>query len=73
MKANRLIMLMVTPRYGISAKAPMKLTGMPTHTHRATESRRNSVSSSTIRMPPCTALLSSVFNRFLTMRARSRQ
>ena len=73
MKANRLMMLMVTPSQGSRASAPAKVMGMPTHTQTATEKRRNRASSTNTSRPPWMALLVSVFRRDLTMRERSRQ
>ncbi len=62
--------LMVTPRYGISAKAPIKATGTPTQTHSATAGRRNNPSNTIMNPMPMNAESLRVTRRFLMMSAR---
>ena len=62
--------LIVTPRYGISAKAPIKATGTPTQTHIATAGRRNNPSNTIMNPIPINAESLRVTRRFLIMSAR---
>ena len=60
----------VTPRYGIIAKAPMKAIGTPRHTQNATPGRRNKPSSTMMQPMPTNAESLSVTSLFLMMSAR---
>ena len=62
--------LIVTPRYGISAKAPIKATGTPTQTHNATAGRKNNPSNTIMNPIPINAESLRVTRRFLIMSAR---
>ena len=66
-------MFSVTPKKGITMKAPINDTGIPIKTQKAIEGLRNNVSNASTKIPPCNALVVKVEIRFLTICESSSQ